>query len=384
MINNVCRTIIGNSNRNENKKNKKRRGGRVVRVRRGSDGVVKSLQMDQQHLDDLSSTEAMAEKKKKNAIALCKKRLNLIRIFHSIDRYDDIWNDDSTVQLQKLKNKNLTHLLKIFNVQGRAKLLTNGPMKAALSELAITQPSIDALKSQLLQQLEDYGEEYDSNDNALDSSFAGSSIAVSSIADNLIVDTSIANDSDISLVIDIDETSGNENSISLFLGSEISGGDIGSDINSGTATDNTAELIANLPKKRTVSFNPTLAVRTFLQQDASSSSSSDNEATPRQATVDAAATATTSSSSSEDEELELHLQRTRRTTRSRYKRGTRASNRSPSTRQQTTQYNNNNNNNNNNKSASPSLPPTLPPDASRSEASPPPPPPQLRRSIRHR
>jgi hypothetical protein len=65
VMDNICRTIIGNTNRTEKKKKKTRRGGRVNRVRRGSDGFVKCLQMDQQHIRDLSSQEEIAEKKKK-------------------------------------------------------------------------------------------------------------------------------------------------------------------------------------------------------------------------------------------------------------------------------------------------------------------------------
>jgi hypothetical protein len=73
VMDNICQTIIGNTNRTENKKKKTRREGRVNRVQRGSDGFVKCLQMDQQHIRDLSSQEEIAEKKKKNAIiVLCK------------------------------------------------------------------------------------------------------------------------------------------------------------------------------------------------------------------------------------------------------------------------------------------------------------------------
>jgi hypothetical protein len=86
-----------------------------------------------------------------------------------MDKYDDIWNDDTTIQLQTLKKKNLTNLLRIFNVQGRAKLLNNDPMKAALSALVITRASIDLLKANLLQQLEEYGEIYSPDGDALDS-----------------------------------------------------------------------------------------------------------------------------------------------------------------------------------------------------------------------
>jgi hypothetical protein len=90
----------------------------------------------------------------------------------------------------------------------------------------------------------------------LDSSFAADSIADTSIADTSIVDTSII-DSNNSLVIDIDvdETSGDENSISMFLESETSAGDAGSGTDAGNETDNTAELLANLPKKKTVTFD---------------------------------------------------------------------------------------------------------------------------------
>jgi hypothetical protein len=93
-----------------------------------------------------------------------------------MEAYDRIWNDDSTIHLQKVKQKHLKHLLKIFNVTGQAKLITNGPIRAALSNItAITQASIDLLKKNLLQQLEEYGEEYNPDDGDLDSSFADGS-----------------------------------------------------------------------------------------------------------------------------------------------------------------------------------------------------------------
>ena len=334
VLDNVCRTIIGNSNRKEKKKNKKRRGGRVNRVKRGSDGFVKCLQMDQQHINDLSTEEAAVEKKKKNDIVLCKRRLNLIQNFHSIDGYDSIWNDDSTIDLQKVKQKHLKHLLKIFNVTGRAKLITNGPIRAALSELAITQASIDALKSKLLQQLEEHGEEYDPDSNVLDSSFADGSIADHSIGSTLNVDTSII------------DTSIDQSNISFVIDIDIDESEIG---DAGSKTDDTAELIANLPKKKqTVSFNLTPSVKTFTQQATTSLSSSDDggKCSPIKATVAATSSSSSSSSSSEDEEeLELRVQRARprRTTRSRYKRTTRSSNRKPTaktTRQRSTSHNN--------------------------------------------
>ena len=282
VINNVCKTIIGNSNRNEKKKNKKRRGGRVGRVRRGSDGVVKSLQMDQQHQKDLSTEEEIAEKKKKNDTVLCKRRLTLIQTFQSMEGYDSIWNDDSTIDLQKVIQKHLKHLLKIFNVTGRAKLITNGPIRAALSELAITQASIDALKSKLLQQLEEHGEEYDPDSNVLDSSFADGSIADHSIGSTLNVDTSII------------DTSIDQSNISFVIDIDIDESEIG---DAGSKTDDTAELIANLPKKKqTVSFNLTPSVKTSTRQATTSFSSSDDggKCSPIKATV-----AATSSSSSE-------------------------------------------------------------------------------------
>ena len=427
MINNICKTIIGNSNRKENKKNKKRRGGRVGRVRRGSDGVVKSLQMDQQHRNDLSTEEAAAEKKKRNAIILCKRRLKLIGDFCSMDGYDDIWNVNSTIQLQKLKKKNLTYLLKIFDVKGRARLHNNEPIRLALSDLVITQASIDLLKANLLQQIEEYGEEYNSDDGALDSSFAADSIANTSIVENSIVDTSILDASilDTSIInssnslvidIDVDGKSGDENSISMFLGSEISA--VGSETDAGNESGDTTELLANLPKKKkTVSFNPTPAVRTFSQQATTSSSSlgdvgtyspritrctptipqqaassSEDEVTPQQVAVTITAKpvdSSSSSSSSEDEELHSRAPR-RNAARYRYRRTTRASSRKPSTkatqssRQRSTRHNNNTNN------IKTTTTTTTADDASRREASPPAqasqpqPQPELRRSSRIR
>jgi hypothetical protein len=94
-----------------------------------------------------------------------------------MEAYDGIWNDDSTIHLQKVKQKYLKYLLKIFTVKGRAKLNTNGPIRSALSNItAITQASIDLVKKNLLQQLEEYGEEYDPDDGGLDSSIADGSI----------------------------------------------------------------------------------------------------------------------------------------------------------------------------------------------------------------
>jgi hypothetical protein len=362
VMDNVCRTIIGDSNRKEKKKNKNRRGGRVNRVRRGSDGFVKSLQIDQQHINDLSSQEATTAKKKKNAIVLCKSRLKYIRNFQSLAQYGHIWNDDHSIQLRNLQKKSLINLLRMFNVEGRARLLNNDPMREALSKLStvITQSSIDLLKSKLLRELEEYGVDYDPNeDGGLDSSFAGGSIADNSIVNTSIVDTSIIDtsivESNISLVIDIniEETSGEESNISMLLESETSGGDAGIETDnnarpSGDDTDNTVELDALVEgmKKKSVSFNNTPAIRTFSQQAAYSSSSS---------------------SASSEEELTL-----RRTRSSRNKRST------------TTRHRSTRNSNNNNKTATPPPPPTA--------STPPPPPPKqpasdpvvLRRSSRRR
>ena len=372
-MDNICRTIIGNSNQKEKKKT--RRGGRVNRVKRGSDGFVKSLQMDQQHLNDISTEEAAAEKKRKKAIVSCKRRLKCIQTFSSIDEYEDIWNDNSTIQLQKLKKKALTNLLKIFDVAGRARLLNNPPIRAALSGLAITQASINFVKTSLLKQLEEYGEEYNPDDCALDLSIADGSIANTSIIDNSIVDHSIdnivlsVNDPDTSLFLDDDEISDDGTNF-MILESEISGGDAGSETDnvtkqggiagSGSETDDTAKLdklIEGVRNKKSVSFNKTPLIRMFSQQAATSSdaTSSDNEELysrrPRRACTSSR----------------------RRTNHSRCKTTTRASKRGPT---KTT--------------PSPSPTPTLPPDASRSEASPPlpppppPPPPQVRRSSRLR
>jgi hypothetical protein len=47
--------------------------------------------MDQQPLNDISTEEATAEKKKKKPIVLCKHRLKFIQTFSSMDGYDDIY-----------------------------------------------------------------------------------------------------------------------------------------------------------------------------------------------------------------------------------------------------------------------------------------------------
>jgi hypothetical protein len=235
------------------------------------------------------------------------------------------------------------------------------------------------LKSKLLQQLEEYGEEYDAYDGALDSSFAGGSIADNSIGnDTLILDNSFNNplvndNTKITLNIDDDETSGSGD-IFITLDSETSGGDAGS---SGNETDNTAELdelIEAVRKKKTVSFNKTPS--TFSQQAATSTSSC-------------------SSSSSEDELLRQQP-RNKRTTRSSNRRPARIGTRrgppriitkaAPPPRQRATR-----NNKNNDKTTTTTVA-RLPDNPSRSEANtshiqrkedvPPTPTPPLRRSSR--
>mmetsp|Transcript_26205 Transcript_26205/g.29818 ORF Transcript_26205/g.29818 Transcript_26205/m.29818 type:complete len:125 (+) Transcript_26205:176-550(+) len=120
VLDNICRTIIGNSNQIEKKKAKTRRGGRVNRVRCGSDGFVKNLQMDKQNLEDISSSKLIAERKEKTVSNKCKRLLKCIGNIRSMKQYDDIWNDDSSMNLanKNVTQKYLKHLLKIFDIPG--------------------------------------------------------------------------------------------------------------------------------------------------------------------------------------------------------------------------------------------------------------------------
>ena len=131
VLDNICRTIIGNSNQIEKKKVKTRRGGRVNRVRRGSDGFVKNLQMDKQNLEDISSSKLTAERKKKTVSNEYKRLLKCIGNIRSMKQYDDIWNDDSSMNLanKNVTQKYLIHLLKIFDIPGRSDLKVNNKMK---------------------------------------------------------------------------------------------------------------------------------------------------------------------------------------------------------------------------------------------------------------
>ena len=79
VMENICRTLVCVSARSEKKTCSRRRGGKVVSVKRGSDGFQKILQIDEQHQQDQLQEIQDIERTTKAKLLLCKRRLKQIR-----------------------------------------------------------------------------------------------------------------------------------------------------------------------------------------------------------------------------------------------------------------------------------------------------------------
>ena len=132
---------------------------------------------------------------KRQAIAFRKKRISSIVSLQSWSKYDSIWNDgDSLLKLDEItttqgSGKYLQHLLRIFDVKGRSNCNTKALAKTPLQKLDITRGYIDRLKTKILAELSDLGEEYNPADTILDSSFADASFTTND--DSFMMNTSI-------------------------------------------------------------------------------------------------------------------------------------------------------------------------------------------------
>jgi hypothetical protein len=165
VIDNVCSTVVGVLNKNEKKKTKRRRGGKVNRTRRGSDGFVKIAQMDEQHQLDLLQIGEDEERIRNAKIDLCKRRLRAVRQFAKMPRYRNIWRNNGCLILDSklLKKQQFVSLLKIYNVQGRTKIAAGDKVSIQneLRSLHITQQGIEEMEVRLLGELEGFGERDD-------------------------------------------------------------------------------------------------------------------------------------------------------------------------------------------------------------------------------
>ena len=192
VIDNVCQTIVRGYKRE--KKTNRRRGGRVNRTRRGSDGFVKIAQIDEQHQLDVLEQRDTAQKTKNAKVDLCKRRLLAIRKFATIPRYLDLWNKDGLLisDSKHMTKQHMISLLKAFNVEGRTKLATGSKesIQQKVQTLRITQEGVEEMEISLINELESFGE---SDDFDLDQSFCNDSFQEDISNKGHETDTSVGN-----------------------------------------------------------------------------------------------------------------------------------------------------------------------------------------------
>ena len=239
VIDNVCGTLIGALTKSE-RKAKRRRGGKVNRTRRGSDGIVKVAQIDEQHQLDLLLRGECEQRTRMSKIDLCKRRLSVVRQFATMPKYLEIWKDDGSLLLnsKQLTKPQLAKLLKIFNVQGRTKIASGSKesIRNELRSIKITQHKIEEMEISLVTELENFGE---TDGFQLDQSFGDNSFG-----------------GDVSSVV---------------LETETSVGDI--DIESDD-TDTLVQKLGDMQRTKSVSFDDSPTIRTIPAVDNDSSSSS--------------------------------------------------------------------------------------------------------------
>ena len=239
VIDNVCGTLIGALTKSE-RKAKRRRGGKVNRTLRGSDGIVKVAQIDEQHQLDLLLRGECEQRTRMSKIDLCKRRLSAVRQFATMPKYLEIWKDDGSLLLnsKQLTKPQLAKLLKIFNVQGRTKIASGSKesIRNELRSIKITQHKIEEMEISLVTELENFGE---TDGFQLDQSFGDNSFG-----------------GDVSSVV---------------LETETSVGDI--DIESDD-TDTLVQKLGDMQRTKSVSFDDSPTIRTIPAVDNDSSSSS--------------------------------------------------------------------------------------------------------------
>ena len=119
-------------------------------------------QMNMQHQYDLQRKEDKEENDRVKMIKVAKTRLR------DINDSNGTWETDGFITLTSLTQTNLKRLLNIFQVKGRAEFKKKTIAKAKISdkviailgELNITQSSFSNLKSSLIEEIENLGNEY--------------------------------------------------------------------------------------------------------------------------------------------------------------------------------------------------------------------------------
>ena len=165
VMDNICKTLACIATRSERKKNNsgRRRGGKVVSVKRGSDGFQKILQIDEQHQKDLLQQIEDNDRVKKAKLLLCQRRLKELRGICLLREYQRIWNHDELLisNSKHLSKQNLISFLKVYNIEGRTKLSKEprSLIEAKLDENKITQSSIEKTEVSLLEELRVLGGE---------------------------------------------------------------------------------------------------------------------------------------------------------------------------------------------------------------------------------
>jgi hypothetical protein len=239
VMENICKTLVCVATRSERKSSNsgRRRGGKVVSVKRGSDGFQKVLQIDEQHQNDSLRRVEDDERSKKAMKSLCKIRLRELRKICLLGAYKSIWKTDNKVLIANSKHltkRSLISFLQVFNVDGRTKLSKESRIliETKLDEFNITQFSFEKMENDLLEELQLLGGE-----------------------DNFQVDQSF----DASIHYDSEESTDGENdhAISVLLESETSCGSKGNNDNDSTSSSSSDDASRNGTSndRRMVSFD---------------------------------------------------------------------------------------------------------------------------------
>ena len=161
VIDDICKTVMNTSTFTEKKTNR-RSGGKVNKTRRGSDGIVKDFQIDQQHQQDLLQQGEDEDRMQTQRIRLCKHRLKELRKFATSPKYTKVWTNDGSLDLRcsHLTKPLMVTLLKVFNVEGRTKISKGikDSIITVLETIGITQSSIEEVEEKLLVELRELGE----------------------------------------------------------------------------------------------------------------------------------------------------------------------------------------------------------------------------------
>ena len=171
VLDTVCNTLYRAYNKHESKKTKRRRGGKVARTRRGSDGFVKIAQIDEQHQLDLLEQSQNDERKKKIKIKELKRRYSYVQKLENALSFGMYWREDEEKSLD-LESKEvtktvLTDLLKVFNVDGRTDLTKGGKkfIVEKFKELQITRRQFEEIEMRIKTELQTLGVNIESDLN---------------------------------------------------------------------------------------------------------------------------------------------------------------------------------------------------------------------------